>query len=112
MTGLALALQVANLLDEDGVDLKERSYAVLVSRLCDGRHRRGRHRFHRCLGLGRLGLDLVHGLLLVLLVLVLLLVLLLLVLLLLVLVLAVGGEGAGRMLCLGRCVRLAGGAGG
>jgi hypothetical protein len=63
LAGLALALQVAHLADEDRVDLEQRGDAVLGAGEGDGRHGRGGHGgLDGRLGLRGLGLDLGHGL--------------------------------------------------
>jgi len=53
VAGLALRVQLHDLLDQRLVDLEQRVDALLLARLCDGRHGRLRNRLH-----GRLG----HGL--------------------------------------------------
>jgi hypothetical protein len=58
---LALALELAYFLDEQRVDLQQRRDAVLVARLCDGRHGRGRDSLDGRLSLRGLRLDLAHG---------------------------------------------------
>lgn len=60
LAGLALGLQIADLFDEDRVDLKQRGDAILIARLCDGRHGRRGNRLDRRLDLGEIGLHLGH----------------------------------------------------